>query len=275
MSLIVRTYDSEQPARELVKVLEEQELCLGEIVLVSPAAPVPARPADGAGAPPAVEEPQAAEAPQALDASIERDNATELAARVLLVGKLLGEAADPYAQALGRGQYLVIANPYFGRGRLVIEIMESFGPTDVGVRPPAAYVPYRLPAAPLSKLLFLPVLIRNMPAPLSEQTLGIPVLSRGRSFFSRRYAELTAPDYSFSARFGWPLLSGKPAPLSSALGLPTKTRRQAPWRSSFGLPLLSGNPAPLSSLLNLPLLSSDPAPLSRALGMETLSSRRD
>jgi len=124
--------------------------------------------------------------------------------------------------------------------------------------------------APMSSKLGLSLLtegpLRSHAAPLSA-VLGLPVISRGRSFLSRLFGELGSSRF---ALFGRNPLSRNPAPLSSLLGLKTRSGETGElWRSSFGLPLLSASQSAYS--LGLPLLSSNPAPLSSLLGLRVLS----
>jgi hypothetical protein len=117
----------------------------------------------------------------------------------------------------------------------------------------------------------------NRPAPFSS-VVGLPTLSRGRSFLSPMFGELGSPHF---ALFGRSALSAKPAPLSALFGLKTLSsgKAGAAWTSSFGLRLLSANPAPLSSKLGLQVstggpLRSQAAPLSAVLGLPALSPGR-
>jgi hypothetical protein len=104
------------------------------------------------------------------------------------------------------------------------------------------------------------------PAPLSAN-LGLPTLSRGRTFLSRLFGELTSPNF---ALFGRNPLIAKAAPLSSLFGLSTISGKSGPsWSSSFGIPLLTSGQGPVLS--TLPQLSRNPAPLSSLLGLRVLS----
>jgi hypothetical protein len=128
------------------------------------------------------------------------------------------------------GATQVIIDPPLGTGARAVAILERHRPHDTGV----AKVTYltaaaeeddpKSGAAPLSRALGWPTLLKNNPAPLSSW-LNIPTLWRGKNAFV------------FSTK-----LSSKAAPLSSWLGLPT----------------LSGNATPLSSLLNMRVLTTDP-----------------
>ncbi len=181
---------------------------------------------------------------------------------VVAEGRLPGRYSGVATDALRQGRWLVAAQAPFGEGRLVEEILESWGPLATEIRPA-----HRAAS----------------PAPFSD-LLGIPVLRH-----KPPRTELIAPEHPVSDLVGAPMLSRNPTPLSSLLGWkPLSTER--PWRTSFGLPLLSKGTAPLSSLLRLPtlsapkrrrthsfglpLLSKNPAPLSALLGLPILTRRR-
>jgi hypothetical protein len=106
---------------------------------------------------------------------------------------------------------------------------------------------------------------RHHPAPFSAH-IGMPPLSRGRSFLSRMFPALTNPRF---ALFGRNPIISSPAPLSSLFGMKTLKERSAPWEKSFGWPLLMKKGRPTS--LGLPLLSRNPAPLSSLFGLRVLS----
>lgn len=233
---IVRMYETEQQAHDTATRLREEGFPEDGIFLV-----VPESGSDG--------------------------GSSEALASAFMAGHVLRSHADIYAQGLKGGRSLVAARAPFGFGQLATQIMDSFGPVDLGLRPPQRSSMGWDEAAPLSSALQLRVLRHRQPAPFSE-LLGLPVLSRGRSFLSNLFGELASPKPSlfghdaliqkaapFSSLFGLGLLSRNPAPLSSLFGLQTVYASAGPWTSSFGLPLLSRAPAPFSSLFGLPLLT--------------------
>ncbi len=164
-------------------------------------------------------------------------------------------------RTLEQGRSIVSVDALFGRGKTVVDIMESAETFDGDV---------------LSRFR------ADVPAPLSEVLLfGIPVLSEYSASTG-----LLRSDWSVSAVFGFGLLSRSAAPLSSMFGMKVLSAPKEGWRSSFGMSLLSENPAPLSSLLGMktvssrerpressfgfPLLYGNPAPLSSLFGFATL-----
>jgi len=117
-----------------------------------------------------------------------------------------------------RGNYVVAVSPYFGEGQSVERIMDSFGPVDGGS------LPYVEP--------------RN-PAPFSD-LLGFPALStRGRSYFSAMFPDLTSPHFHFSSKLGMKLLKERKGSWNSSFGIPLLKQPKANRSTSFGLPLLT------------------------------------
>lgn len=157
--------------------------------------------------------------------------------------------AQRFSERVGNGGALVIADPPFGSGARVVEILERARPSDSGLSramevraPEPAYDgPGQDDAAPLSRALGLPLLSNN-PAPLSSY-FKIPTLLR-------RQNPKPAP-------LGLPLLLDKAAPLSSMIGMPVLSQDAAPFSSLIGMKVLTDDPAPLSSLLKMPVLSKD------------------
>lgn len=103
---------------------------------------------------------------------------------------------------------------------------------------------------------------------LFSKYVGMPTLSRGRSFLSRMFGELASSRFMLFGRN--PLISNA-APLSSMIGQPLLSEDPAPLSSKIGQSLLSGEKAPLSTKLSLPLLSRNPTPLSSLLHLAPLS----
>ncbi|TVR64135.1 MAG: hypothetical protein EA422_07500 [Gemmatimonadales bacterium] len=120
--------------------------------------------------------------------------------------------------ATERGNYVVAVEPYFGEGQSAERIMDSFGPLDGGSLP---YVEPRNPA-PFSDLLGFP-----------------PLSTRGRSYFSAMFPDLTSPNFHFSSKLGMKLLKERKGSWNSSFGLPLLKRTKDNWTSSFGLPLLT------------------------------------
>lgn len=159
--------------------------------------------------------------------------------------------AQRFSERVGNGGALVVADPPFGSGARVVEILERSRSSDSGLSramevraPDTAYGdggPGQDDAAPLSRALGLPLLSNN-PEPLSA-FFKLPTLLR-------RQNPKPAP-------LGLPLLSNKAAPFSSAVGMPVLSRDAAPFSSLIGMKVLTDDPAPLSSLLKMPVLSKD------------------
>jgi hypothetical protein len=125
--------------------------------------------------------------------------------------------AFSYARGIEHGHTLLLVDAGFGWGETVSQIMDSCGP--VSARS-------------------LPLLRPRNPAPFSN-LIGMPTLStRGRSYFSRMFPELTAPGFHLSSKFGMKLLSQKKGPWEKSFGMKLLSRKEGPWEKSFGLPLL-------------------------------------
>jgi hypothetical protein len=176
----------------------------------------------------------------------------EAIAAAIMAGFVLRSRAKVLAEGVRAGRSLVIVDAPFGRSGLAIDIMRPFGPVDSGLKPDDEPVATWDERTPLSSALWMPVLWRNKPAPLSS-FFGMSTLSKGTTWLTALFPALTRSNWSL---FG-PGLSARrnPSPLSSLVGLKTLSSSKGPWRTSFGLPLLSRNPAPLSSLFGLSLLS--------------------
>lgn len=87
----------------------------------------------------------------------------------------------------------------------------------------------------------LPVIDRRNPAPFSS-FFGMPTLStRGLSYLSKLFPELTRPDFHFSGLFGMKLLLKSKANWRKSFGLKLLSDRKKNWQKSFGLPLLKGS----------------------------------
>lgn len=204
---IVRMYEAEQQARDAVQKLKDEGFPEDQIFLVTP----------------------------------QSGGTAEAIAAAIMAGFVLRSHAKVYAEGIQRGRSLVVVRASFGHSQDAIDILNSFGPVDTGLRLPKEPSIAWDEAAPISSAFRIPVLIRNSPAPISRM-FGMPPLSRGRTgWLSALFGELTSPNYALSSVFGMPLLSRNPAPLSSLFGLKTVTSSSGPWKTSFGLPLLIGS----------------------------------
>lgn len=152
--------------------------------------------------------------------------------------------------------------------------------------------------APLSSSIGLLTLtgrpLRQHPSPFSA-VLGLPTLSRGRTFLSRLFGELGSPHFALFGRSG---LSRKAAPFSSLVGLKTLSGKSGlAWRRSFGVRMLMGGKpssfgfpilshrrtflsgpfgelaSPHFALFGRSSLSRKAAPLSSLVGLKTLSGK--
>lgn len=165
-------------------------------------------------------------------------------------------------RSLREGRSLVTVRAPYKRGRRALEIME----TDDAVESDLLRRYAHADPSPLSDMMRMPTLARFEPM-----------------------TGLLPSRWSLSGKFGWPLLTHNPAPLSSKVGMKVLSEPRKERTSSFGLSLLSRNPAPLSSLFamptlsrskgprrtsfGMPLLSKEPAPLSRLFGIPTLTKK--
>jgi hypothetical protein len=238
---IVRMYETEEQARGAVSKLKSQGLPQDRIVVVTP---------EAGG----------------------EEGSFEAIASAIMAGHVLRGQARVYAESVQAGRSLVVVRAPFGTGTRVNYLLDRFGPVETGAKVAPKRSPAWDEAAPLSSALQIPPLSRPRSAPFSD-LFGWPALSRGRTF-QAKYAELTSPDWTFSARLGLRLLSRKSKPWASLRG-----KSGPAWTRSFGLPLLSANPAPLSARLNMHLLTGPlpphyPAPFSHRLGLPTLSRGR-
>jgi hypothetical protein len=203
---IVRMYEAEQQARGAVQKLKDEGFPEDQIFLVTP----------------------------------QSGGSAEAIAAAIMAGFVLRSHAKVYAEGIQRGRSLVVVRASFGHSQDAIDILNSFGPVDTGLRLPREPSIAWDEAAPISSALRIPVLIRNSPAPISRM-FGMPPLSKGRTgWLAAIFGELTSPNFAFSSVVGMPLLSRNPAPLSSLFGLKTVTASSGPWKTSFGLPLLTG-----------------------------------
>lgn len=203
---IVRMYETEQQARNAARKLKDEGFPEDQIFLVTP----------------------------------QSGGTAEAIAAAIMAGFVLRSHAKVYAQGIQAGRSLVVVRAAFGYTQDAIDILDSFGPVDTGLRLPSRDSSIAWDeAAPISSAFRLPVLLRNSPAPLSR-TFGMPPLSRGRTgWLAAMFGELTGPRFAFSALLGMPLLSRNAAPLSSLFGLKTVSASSGPWQKSFGLPILT------------------------------------
>lgn len=301
---IVRMYETERRARDAVAKLRAEGYPKDWIFLMTPppaapaaaVEPLPETPAAITETAPELATEEAMEtapaavarplepaprvAAQAIEPAGEREAVTvEGLSMAVLAGFIPKGEAEAYADGLRLGRSLVAVRAPFGQAREAIIILDSFDPVAVAAvrRAPQQRSPAWDEAAPLSSALQWRTIQSNRPAPFSA-VLGLPTLSRGRSFLSPMFGELGSPHF---ALFGRSSLSAKAAPLSALFGLKTLSsgKAGAAWTSSFGLRLLSANPAPLSSKLGLEVstggpLRSQAAPLSAVLGIPALSPGR-
>lgn len=274
--------------------------------------------------------------PEKLMLLITPESGPDALANGVRSGMIPSARGEAYSAQLAEGRSLVAVNAPFGLGREVLIVLERYHPVSTGLETALGAGPTVGwdTAAPLSSAIVAPTLWRGHPTPLSS-IIGFSPLSRQLTFDSM-LSSLTGPDWTFSSkigmgllskrqtyegrlggverssgktgdmlrsRFGFPLLSRNPAPLSSALGLEVKKDKQgpnapAPFSAYFGLKLLSprlsflsrmfrplanprfamfgrnplsSNPAPLSSLIGQSTLMDNPTPLSSKLGRAVLS----
>jgi hypothetical protein len=168
--------------------------------------------------------------------------------------------APVYAEAVGRGNALVICRPLFGWAAKAASIMDSHGP--VAVELPAEQTAAK--SAPTSTSW-------TGPAPLSAR-FGWRVLYDDPAPLSKKFGWRVLSDdpTPLSKKLGWGIGSHNPDPLSSKLGLRVLSDAPAALSSKFGWNLLSDNPAPLSSRFNLKVLSDKATPLSDWLNFAVL-----
>jgi hypothetical protein len=170
--------------------------------------------------------------------------------------------AKIYADAVGRGEAVVLVCPPFGYGKAATEVLDSHHSITVDLpAAPAAAAPTAKTAVkwdgatPLSSWFGWSVLLDN-PAPLSSW-LGWSVLKSEPPSSStiegvRKQSSDPGP---LSRMLGWPLLTTTPAPLSEKLGLEIKSPKAAPLSEKLGWRVLLSDPTPLSTRLGWPLLS--------------------
>lgn len=139
-----------------------------------------------------------------------------------------------YARMLATGSgVLLLVRAGFGWGETVSKIMDACGPVSTRA---------------------LPVLKPRNPAPFSR-LIGMPTLStRGRSYFSRMFPELTSPGFHLSSKFGMKLLSEKKGPWEKSFGMKLLKEKKGPWEKSFGLKLLKERKGPWEKSFGFPLL---------------------
>lgn len=142
-----------------------------------------------------------------------------------------------YSRQLAQGSLtLVIVRAQFGWGERVARVLDECGPISTK----------DLPTIPC----------RN-PAPFSS-FFGLPTLStRGGSYFSKIFPELTRPDFSVSSLVGMKLLSQKKSNWEESFRMKLLWRRSGPWEKSFGMKLLSRKKRPWTKSFGLPLLTEN------------------
>jgi len=136
----------------------------------------------------------------------------------------LGDA-KVYAKGVAAGHALVTVHAPFGSGKLAEVLLDQAGPVDPGL-PKAVDGPMWDDAAPLSSVMFMPVLLDD-PDPVSK-VLGIPAVTSGNCSVSGMIGMplLTEGEMGDRGRLGIPFLSNNATPLSSMLGLPVLSKRQ-------------------------------------------------
>ncbi len=230
MEPIVRIYESEEAARDAVRLLTDEGFEEDNVFLISPSFP-------GGEA-------------RAVRSAIEKE-------------QLPGSYARVCTDALQRGRVIVSVVAPFGAGQTAMDLLDGCDAVETATLPdPSTRNP-----APFSDFLGLPTLSDSQPSselsesahPLS-QTFGLPVLSNRAAPLSSMVGMKTvsAPKRQWRSSMGMPLLSKNAAPLSSMLRMKTLSAPKRGWKRSFGMPLLSRNPAPMSSLLGLRTLSRRP-----------------
>jgi hypothetical protein len=172
--------------------------------------------------------------------------ATSAAARNALVASMTAahiwkSHAEVYADRLTKGKSLLMVHAPFGRAHNATQVLDSYGPSEVGVVEKDGSIEFGWDeAAPLSSALLLPVLAQTRHP--FETLTGIPSLSKGKAFFS--------------GCLGFPLLKDGAAKRNTSMGFRMLSSSATPLSSAIGMRTLSQNPTPLSSLLGLKVLSS-------------------
>ena len=202
---IVRMYETEQQARSAVQKLQDEGFPEDQVFLVTP----------------------------------QSGGTVEAIAAAIMAGFVLRSHAKVYAEGIQKGRSLVVVRASFGHSQDAIDILNSFGPLDTGLKLPKEPSMAWDEAAPISSAFRIPVLLKNSPAPLSR-TFGMPPLSKGRTgWLAAMFGEIGNPHFAFSSLFGMGLLSRNAAPLSSMFGMKTVSASSGPWQKSFGLPILT------------------------------------
>lgn len=126
--------------------------------------------------------------------------------------------AIAYSRALAAGHWLVVVEAPFNWGQVATGHLLDAGP----VHPRG-----------------VPMLRPRNPTPFSNFIGFPPLSSRGRSYFSGIFPELSNPRFSFSSMLGMKLLSRNAAPLSSMVGLKTVSSSKGSYRPVLPFPLLT------------------------------------
>jgi hypothetical protein len=139
----------------------------------------------------------------------------------IMAGYVLKAHAKVYAEAIRRGQALVIVRPEFSSGARAEYLMDAAGPVETGISTDHERLPLWDDAAPFSSGLHVPVLASGA-APLSAFFVLPTITRKGGTLCSALgLGELADSD---TYLFGAPKLSSSPAPLSSALKIPLLSR---------------------------------------------------
>ena len=202
--------------------------------------------------------------PWALEKGASRDgvDSSELLAQLVVdvheASRVPDGHAFRYADTLQEGRSLVLVTAPFGQAQRAADSLDTVENVGLGEMPVPDHYTW------------------DQAAPLSAW-FRLPVLTRGRSWMSRRYRELMPPDYLPTKNYLGGLLTDDPTPLSSKLGMRAVGENEpAPLSSKLGMKVIGENkPAPLSDKFGMQVLrKDDPAPLSRRLGMNVLAKER-
>lgn len=127
--------------------------------------------------------------------------------------------AIAYARALEAGLWVVVVEAPFNWGQVALGHLLAAGPvTSVGV----------------------PSVRRRNPAPFSDW-IGFPTLStRGRSYLSGIFPELTRSSFAFSSMLGLKMVSSSRGAYRPVIPFPLLSRSRGSYRPVLPFPLLTG-----------------------------------
>ena len=145
----------------------------------------------------------------------------------IMKGQVAKANAKVLAPAIKRGGTLVTVHAPFGTAVSAITQLEQHGPIESGLPDFKQQAQAWDEAAPLSSLLHWPALLPDS-ATFSRFWNLRPLVKSGATTFSALgMPEISRSAGQFSGTFPLPLLSSKPAPLSTLLGLPLLTQPHA------------------------------------------------